>query len=263
MTRRIWHDRWPDSGTIFDGLAAAYDRYRPRYAAPSLARLAAYAGPVRRVVDVASGTGILTRALARTFPQALVVGAEPGRDMLAIASESDASCRSMPWLGCRAEALPLADGSLDLVAVGQALHWFDRQVFYRQCRRVLRPAGTLAVFYNNRIAGTPVARAHETALERLAPGYWRGYRDFDGKGELEACAGAFDVERHRHRWCWRPSAAAFVGYVRSTSHYKAALAGLSEERLLRALEEAIAPFADADGVVAVPYETVLTVARFA
>lgn len=259
--RHIWHQRWPDPGAIFDGLAEDYQRYRPRYAAASLARIAAYAGPVRRFADIASGTGILTRALAQTFPQALALGAEPGRDMLTSASKSDAYRGAVLWLGGRAEALPLADDSLDLLAAGQALHWFNRPAFYRECRRVLRPSGTLAVLYNNRIPGSPMAQAHEATLERLAPGYWRGYRDFDARAELEACAGA--AERHHDRWCWRLASADFIGYVRSTSHYKAALANRPEGQLLRALEDAIAPLADEHGMVAVPYETVLTLVRFA
>lgn len=259
---RVWADRWADSRDVFDGLTGDYDRYRPRYAPASLERIRAYAGRVERLADVASGTGILTRALRAAFPDALVVGVEPGDDMLAEAARATAPERRLLWLGARAEALPFADGVLDVVTAGQAVHWFDREAFYRECRRTLRPGGTLAVLYNNRIAGSPVAEAHESTLERVSPGYWRGYRDHDTDGELRNHPATRDVEQHRDAWSWDRAPDEFIGYVRSTSHFKAALRTGPEDDVMEELRCAIAPLADDDGLLRVPYETVATLARF-
>ena len=49
-----------------------------------------------------------------------------------------------------AERLPLPDRSVDLVVVGQAFHWFDRDRALPEIVRVLRPGGVLATFYNAR-----------------------------------------------------------------------------------------------------------------
>ncbi len=46
----------------------------------------------------------------------------------------------------RAEACPPADGAADLVAVAQALHWFDLPAFYAEARRVVRPGGLVAAW---------------------------------------------------------------------------------------------------------------------
>jgi SAM-dependent methyltransferase len=45
-----------------------------------------------------------------------------------------------------AEALPTADASVGLVAVAQAIHWFDFERFYAECRRVLVPGGIVAAW---------------------------------------------------------------------------------------------------------------------
>ena len=260
---RLWADRWADTREIFDGLAADYDRYRPRYAEQSLRQLASHAGGARRIADLASGTGILARQLRGLFPDSEILGAEPGADMLAEAVRGTDPPSRIRWLAARAEALPFADGSIDLVTAGQAVHWFDRERFYAECRRVLRVGGALAILYNNRIRGSAIAEAHESTLERVSPGYWRGYRDHDTGGELRNCEGVLAVRRLRCRWSWRLTVPAFIGYIRSTSHFKAALRSRAEAEVVGELHAAVAPHAGADGLVRMPCETVLTLARFA
>lgn len=256
----VWSARWADPKVIFDGLSDDYDRYRPHYAEASLQGLLAYAGEVSAALDLGCGTGILTRALRGLLPRAMIAGADPGNDMLAQAAKAGPA--SIAWLACRAEQIPLADASLDLVTVAQAAHWFDRPVFYDACARALRPGGTLAVLYNNRLRGTPVAEAHEALLLELSPGYTREYRDFDVTAELHALPAAHDVTEQRETWTWSRSFDEFIGYVRSTSHYKVACRHHSEAEVVARYAEALGPLADADGSLGVPYETVVTLARF-
>ena len=258
--KHFWSDRWKDTGEIFEGLSSDYDRYRPSYSAACLDWLGRNAGTVRRLADVASGTGILTRQLRAAFPGALVVGAEAGAGMLTAAASRGTP--GVHWLGARAEALPLADDAIDLVTAGQAVHWFDRERFYAECGRVLRPGGTLAVLNNNRIADSPVAAAFESALEAISPGYRRGYRNFDVSGELGAVGGVRNVTRRNFSWSWDRTCGEFLGYVRSMSHYKAALRFHAEEEILAAMREAMAPHADANGILRLPYETEVTTALF-
>jgi ubiquinone/menaquinone biosynthesis C-methylase UbiE len=260
--QHVWSDRWSDPKEIFDGLTEDYDLYRPHYADAALRQVADYAGDVAHALDLASGTGILTRALRGHLPNAVLIGAEPGQDMLAEAAAKTPPALAIDWLATRAEDVTFADDSLDLITVGQAAHWFDRPVFYDECARVLRPGGTLAILYNNRIKGTPVAEAHETTLEKLSPGYWRGYRDFDTAEELRAQAGTRDVARTCDRWSWDRTVDQFVGYIRSTSHYKVAIRERPEAEVLAILDAALRPLVEADGLLHVPYETVVTLARF-
>lgn len=256
----VWSDRWADPRVIFDGLSDDYDRYRPRYATAALEAMLDYAGTVTALLDLGCGTGILTRPLRDLLPDALIVGADPGNDMLARAAA--AGPPSLAWLTCRAEQLPFADAGLDLIAVGQAAHWFDRPAFYGECARVLRPGATLAVLYNNRVRGTPASEIQEALLTELSPGYTRDYRDFDVAAELDDQPGARDVTVQRQAWDWNRSLEEYIGYARSTSHYKVACRHRPEADVIARFAEALAPLADATGTIPVPYETVVTLARF-
>lgn len=258
----VWSQHWADPGKIFDGLTDDYDRFRPHYSESALGHVADYARDARYVLDLGSGTGILTRALRRYFPDAVVVGGEPGLDMLRAAAESTPAELDLRWFASHAETLPVADGSLDLITVGQAAHWFDRRAFYDECARVLRPGGALAVLYNNRVMDRPVALALEGALKTLAPGYHRGYRDFDCEGELKRHTATRDVRQFVDVWTWRRAVDDFIGYVRSTSHFKVAVRERSEAEVMAYLKETLHPLANDDGVLHVDYESVVTLARF-
>jgi SAM-dependent methyltransferase len=137
--------------------AQAYERGRPGYPDDAVDRLAA-ALPGRQVVDLAAGTGKLTRALtARGLD---VVAVEPIAEMrAAIAPPARA-------VDGTAEAIPLPDASADAVTVAQAFHWFNGDRALAEIHRVLRPGGVLALIWNRRRIGDPVHRALE---ELLAP----------------------------------------------------------------------------------------------
>ena len=251
-----WSSRWADPGAIFEGLASDYDRFRPRYPAEAIDWLA---HRPRRIADIASGTGILTRQLRCRFPDSLVVGIEPARDMLKTASHA---APGIHWLGGRAETLPLARGVFDLVTVGQAAHWFDRDLFHAECGRILTPGGTLAILNNNRIRDSAIAQAYETALEGISPGYRRTYRDHISADELAALPCVRTVRTRRFAWVWRRTRDEWLGYVRSTSHFRAAQAHHDREVIVTTIERALAPFASEDGLLPVPYETEVTAATF-
>ncbi|MFP5019423.1 class I SAM-dependent methyltransferase [Pseudonocardia phyllosphaerae] len=148
----------------FGPAARAYDAHRPGYpdAAVDLA-LAGLTGS--RVLDLGAGTGKLTASLvARGLD---VVAVEPDPDMLAVLRERipGADARQAP-----AEAIPLADASVDAVVVGQALHWFDLDRATPEIARVLRPGGVLACLWNGRDGDVGwVARVDEIRTGLQAP----------------------------------------------------------------------------------------------
>ena len=72
----------------------------------------------------------------------------------------------------RAEATGLPDASVDAIVAGQAFHWFERAETRREFARILRPGGTMAIFWNVRkIDGTPFLRAYEQLLRDYGTDY--------------------------------------------------------------------------------------------
>ncbi len=95
-----------------------------------------------RALDVACGTGLSCVALKQIATK--IAGADVSAAMLGQADRDE----RIRYLVCPAETLPLADESFDLVTVSSAFHWFDRDAFLPEARRVLKPRGWL-VIYNN------------------------------------------------------------------------------------------------------------------
>jgi SAM-dependent methyltransferase len=124
--------------------AVDYDELRPGYASDAVAWVVERGGlrPGSVVVDLAAGTGQLARLLERFGLD--VVAMEPARNMRAVLAERLPAARVLDGL---AEAMPLADGSVDGVVVGNAFHHFDRDPAFSEIRRVLRPRGALALFW--------------------------------------------------------------------------------------------------------------------
>lgn len=123
----------------FHAGGAAYAQFRPTYPAELATYLAEL--PVSRelAVDVGCGNGQLTVQLAEDFPA--VIGADLSAEQLAHAQPHP----RVRYVCARADELPVADGSTDLVTSAQAAHWFDLPRFYSEVRRVAAPGAVLAL----------------------------------------------------------------------------------------------------------------------
>jgi SAM-dependent methyltransferase len=137
-------DVHPAAAKGFSRSADAYERGRPGYPRAALDWLAdrLQLAPGTTVVDLAAGTGKLTRELVRTG--AAVVAVEPVAEMRSLLP---AEARTLEGT---AEAIPLDGGSVDAVTVAQAFHWFDGERALAEIHRVLRPDGVLALVWNRR-----------------------------------------------------------------------------------------------------------------
>lgn len=158
--------------------ALAYERSRPGYPAEAVDALVK-ALPGRDVIDLAAGTGKLTRdLLARGLD---VVAVEPRAELRA-AIEPPA--RALEGV---AEAIPLQAASTDAVAIAQAFHWFAGPAALAEIHRVLRPDGVLALLWNRRLP----EGAHAALEELLAP-----IGRHTGRYRSEEWRSAFDGDRH-------------------------------------------------------------------
>jgi SAM-dependent methyltransferase len=164
----------PDSRS-FELVADVYERARPGYPPEAVSWIAERLDlrPGRTVLDLGAGTGKLTRALLETG--ARVIAVEPGDAMRA---ELERAALGAEALRGSAEDIPLPDGSVDAITVGQAFHWFRHDVAIPELHRVLRTGGGIALIWNSRDPDEPVHRAIGALIapfvppDRPAPGDW-------------------------------------------------------------------------------------------
>lgn len=196
----------------FSTQARTYAKARPHYPAALFAELAGLAPGRTLAWDAGAGNGQASVALAAHFEH--VIATEPSEAQLAAAM-------AHPRVEYRrsAELLPGAeDGSVDLVTVAQAAHWFDRSAFFAEARRVLRPAGVIALWTYELCQISPEIDA---AVFRFYKGpigpYWpperrhteTGYREF----EFPFAEFPFPHYEMEHDW----TLAGFAAYLRSWS----------------------------------------------
>lgn len=114
--------------------------------AKDLIRVAALR-PGERVIDVACGTGVVTRLAAEALgPKATVAGLDVNAGMLAVARSAAPADVSIDWYETSAEAIPLADDSFDVVLCQMGLQFIpDKHAALKEMRRILVPGGRLVL----------------------------------------------------------------------------------------------------------------------
>ena len=133
MTAIAFHDH-------FSAAAESYAKYRPTYPPELFTWLAGLAPTHRRAWDCATGSGQAAVDLVEHFGH--VVATDASARQLASAARHP----RIGYLATSAEAAALREGSVDLVAVAQAAHWFDLERFYAEVRRVVRAQGIVALW---------------------------------------------------------------------------------------------------------------------
>jgi SAM-dependent methyltransferase len=193
----------------FTAAAEAYERGRPSYPDEAVGLLVDELGigPGRDVLDLAAGTGKLTRLLVPTG--ARVVAVEPVEAMRSLLT-------GVAVLVGTAEAIPLPDASVDVVTVAQAFHWFEPAAALAEIDRVLRPGGRLGLIWNERDESVPwvdeLGRIFDWQVERPYD------KDVDWVGVLDA-SDRFDPASHRRLgWEQELDEDGLVDRVLSTSY---------------------------------------------
>lgn len=121
----------------------------------------------QRVLDVACGTGVVTRLLAeRVGSTGRVVGLDFNAGML-VAVRAAAPSLAIEWLEANAMNMPLPDAAFDAVVCQQGLQFVpDKLAALREMRRVLVPSGRLAMSIWRSVEHAPGFRVLEEALAR-------------------------------------------------------------------------------------------------
>lgn len=161
-----------DSIQRFSSRVQNYVRCRPSYPADIIGLLEAQSGLTDEsvVADIGAGTGMLTRLFLDHGNRVFAI--EPNSTMREAAENALADESGFTSIAGTAEATMLPDGCVDLVAAAQAFHWFDRSLARLEFRRILRPAGSVVLIWNDRRTdSTPFMCAYENLMLKFGTDY--------------------------------------------------------------------------------------------
>jgi ubiquinone/menaquinone biosynthesis C-methylase UbiE len=240
---------------------AGYDRIGPRYLAAADTRrdlnaaliAAARLAPGQRVLDLASGPGLLARSAQNVV----------GKDGLVIASDISegqlACCPGLMRVAADGEALPFASGSFDRVLCGLGLMFFpEDQVALSEMRRMLAPTGRLALSVWGRSDEVPLVETALSCMRRLLqspkvprPSVFR-FGDADDLARRLASADFCDIEIQPCRLTTRFSNAGtywqgFLDLAGGAAESLSRLPSEKQQALAAAVAEDLAPYAVTDG----------------
>ncbi|KAA3619274.1 MAG: class I SAM-dependent methyltransferase [Calditrichaeota bacterium] len=151
----------------FSRQSASYKNYRPDYPAALFTFLAEQAPSRNLAWDCATGNGQSALGLAPYFTSIIATDASSNQINNAVKLEN------IKYVVANAEKTILQDGSVDLITVAQAFHWFNSAKFYAEAKRVLKNRGIIAIWSYNLISISPnldtvIADFYSTTLH----GFW-------------------------------------------------------------------------------------------
>lgn len=156
----------------FSAAAADYASARPEYPGALFAWIASLPQARARVWEAGCGSGQASRDLAKVFDH--VFATDPSAAQIAQANGP----ANITFAVEPAEHCSLPDASVDAVCVAQALHWFDRDVFFAECARVLKPDGVLVAWGYQDVDPPRKILAAVDAFRSEIASYWPPERTF-------------------------------------------------------------------------------------
>jgi len=166
---------------LFEGraVAEAYALFRPETSPKVASVVLNYMQSLQKnvskdkydvMIDVGCGNGQSTAVFAHCFKRIIAIDASPSQ--VEIAKKINKFDHIEIAEGT-AESLPASDKSVDLIACGQAAHWFNLKKFYAECQRVLKPSGCLVmhgygkpcISLRDSLIASKLSRADESAME--------------------------------------------------------------------------------------------------
>ncbi len=226
--------------------AAAYDAGRAPYV-PGVVAALDLPAPPSRVLDLAAGTGLLSRALLAAGHE--VVAVEPDPDMAARQPEG------VERVLAPAEATGLPEACVDAVVAGDAWHWFDPDAAADEVHRVLRPRGRLALVWRGSVPEEhPAELTAYYALLTGARGEHPGFRGQQGREALSHNPAFAPLVHREVAFVHRTDPEGLLAEAASASYVNA-----MEDR--EAFLEALRGTLDGVGSVEVPYRAGIWLTR--
>ncbi|MBX3161792.1 MAG: methyltransferase domain-containing protein [Deltaproteobacteria bacterium] len=162
-----------DEARFGDSVAAQYERGMvPLFFQPFAEELAAriVARRPARVLELAAGTGAVTRVLAERLPPSTEIVASDLAEAMIARAVACGTARPVAWTVADAQAIPFDDASFDVVACQFGVMFFpDRARAYAEARRVLRPGGAFVFSTWDSVAHNELAAIVHAAMAELFP----------------------------------------------------------------------------------------------
>ncbi|MDJ0918721.1 MAG: class I SAM-dependent methyltransferase [Woeseiaceae bacterium] len=161
----------------FSTVSDSYRSYRPRYPVELFAYLRQVAPSPSLAWDCATGNGQAATMLAQQF--ASVIATDASAEQIAEAERAG----NLSYRVETAENTTMADSSVDLTTVAQALHWFDLPAFAAEVRRVSAPDAVLSAWSYAILESTPAVDAViDTLYNGILGNYWTPERKLVEEG---------------------------------------------------------------------------------
>jgi len=157
----------------FSDNSPGYSQFRPHYPQEMIQQIVSLVPNKYAALDVATGNGQLAAKLADFFQT--VYATDISENQLKQAPD----IKNVVYKKMLAEHTDFTDNQFDLIAVAQAIHWFDFETFYKEIYRILKPDGIFAVlgyglFSTNKDSDKILWRLYE---EIVGP-YWNPERNY-------------------------------------------------------------------------------------
>ena len=217
---------------LFNQVAQLYDAARPGYPGALFDDILSYANLPQnaRILEVGCGTGQATLPLARRGYAIDCI--EPGPALAAIARDKLAAYPAVNVICADFESFASAPSSYHLLLSATAFHWIDPELRFRKAHDLLKPAGTLALFWH-RPAQSAISRHFMASLQqvyaRVVPEMARDFTMPPHPSEVTTeyedlipGSGFFkDLAIRKHDVATRYSAAAYVNLLLTFSDHRA------------------------------------------
>jgi ubiquinone/menaquinone biosynthesis C-methylase UbiE len=216
----------------FGNSADSYERGRPEYPAEAVEYLiqSLEISPQSKVMDLAAGTGKLTRLLVPT--KAALVAVEPVEEMR---KKFIVQLPGIEILSGTAENIPVQSSSFDAVVVAQAFHWFAGDSALMEINRVLKPKGKLGLIWNVRDESldwvseiAQILKPHEVGVPRYGTNEWK--KVFDENSAFSS------LEKRSFGYSQKGNVETVIDLVQSRSYISVLPDGTRESVLRQVME---------------------------